>query len=134
MAAVERELERVEPIEPRAAWADDAEDAPVALPNGAACAAVLAAGLGSALYGLIVLLAESIEPFRQLMVLNSAVGPLSGKSTFGMLAWLVSWALLHMLWRGRQIEFQRVWQATLVLIAVGLVLTFPPFFMLFASE
>jgi hypothetical protein len=54
----------------------------VGYPNGAAAAAILPAGPGSALYGLIVLLGDSNEAFRNLMILNTAVGPLSGKSTF----------------------------------------------------
>jgi hypothetical protein len=111
------------------------ESAPeLTVPNGAACAAILAAGLGSALYGLIVLLAESNEAFRSLMILNTAVGPLSGKSTFGVLAWLAVWGVLHLLWRNKNLNFARVWTATLVLIGLSLVLTFPLFFMLFASE
>jgi hypothetical protein len=106
----------------------------MARPNGVAAAAILAAGLGSALYGLIVLLAESSEALKNLMILNTAVGPLSGKSTFGVLAWLVVWGVLHLLWRSKNVDFARVWTATLVLIGVSLVCTFPLFFMLFSAE
>jgi len=106
----------------------------LASPNGVAAAAILAAGLGSALYGLIVLLAESNEAFKDLMNLNTAVGPLSGKSTFGVLAWLVVWGVLHMRWRNKNVDFGRVWTATLVLIGISLVCTFPLFFMLFSAE
>ena len=104
------------------------------IPNGPAAAAILAAGIGSALYGLIVLLAESSEAFRQLMVLNSSVGPLSGKSTFGVLAWLAAWAGLHFAWRDRDVNFGRAWAVTLALVGIALVLTFPLFFGLFAAE
>ncbi|MER3487608.1 MAG: hypothetical protein C4307_02140 [Chloroflexota bacterium] len=37
-------------------------------------------------------------------------------------------------WRGKEVAFQQVWIATLVLVALGFLLTFPPFFGRFAAE
>lgn len=132
MAVLDHDLETFDALDRQAA--PQHAERHMAIPNGPAAAAVLATGAGSALYGIIVLLAESIESFKNAMVLSNTVGPLSGKSTFGVLAWLVVWGLLYALWRNRQVNFERVWLATLALVIVALVLTFPPFFMLFAID
>jgi hypothetical protein len=104
------------------------------LPNGPAAAAILASGIGSALYGVIVLLAESVPAVHDFTNLNSDVGPLSGKTTFGVLAWLIVWGALHALWRRKNVGFARVFTATLVLIGLALALTFPPVFLAFAID
>lgn len=41
---------------------------------------------------------------------------------------------LHLALRDREVDGRPAMAALLVLLAVGLVLTFPPFFQLFASE
>jgi hypothetical protein len=116
-------------------WREAAEAQPEAgLPNGPAAAAVLAAGIGSALYGLIVLLAEANVTVHDYMIINQDVGPLSGKTTFGMIAWLLVWVVLHLLWRNRNVAFARIFTITLVLLGVALLLTFPPFFLMFAVD
>jgi len=43
-----------------------------------------------------------------------------------MVAWLGVWAVIHWLWRERNIHFRRVAVATVVLVIVGLLGTFPP--------
>ena len=102
--------------------------------NGPAAAAVLAAGVGCAVLGLFTLLAEAIEPIHNFMELSSAVGPLSGKSTFAVLVWLIVWVGLHLWWRDQNVSFRAVYIVTLVLVGVGFVLTFPPVFLAFSYE
>ena len=102
--------------------------------NGPAAAAVLAAGVGCAVLGLFTLLAEAIEPIHNFMELSSAVGPLSGKSTFAVLVWLIVWVGLHLWWRDQNVSFRAVYVVTLVLVGVGFVLTFPPVFLAFSYE
>jgi len=104
------------------------------LPNGEASAAILASGIGCAIYGLIVLVSEAQHSVAEALILNSDVGPLSGKSTFGVIAWLVVWGALHMMWRQKRISFPPVYQATLALVGLSLLMTFPPFFLLFSGE
>ena len=58
--------------------------------------------------------------------LYAPVGGLSGRSTFAVLVWLVAWGALHARWRGRDVSGTRIVGWTLLLIAVGLVATFPP--------
>jgi fluoride ion exporter CrcB/FEX len=102
--------------------------------NGPTAAAVLAAGVGCAVLGLFTLLSEAIEPIHNFMELSSAVGPLSGKTTFAVLVWLVVWGGLHLWWRNRNVSFRAVYIVTLVLVGVGFVLTFPPVFLAFSYE
>lgn len=105
------------------------------LPNGAAAAAVLAAGIGSAALGLAVTLSESFMVVRNffripedVLHLSEGVGPLAGKTDFAILVWLATWAVLHFAWRAKQISFLKVYRGTMVLIAAGLLGTFPPVF------
>ena len=102
--------------------------------NGAAAASVLAAGIGSLALGFFTVVAEASEWAREVLNLYDPVGPLSGKTTFAVVVWLVAWVVLHLAWRSKQVNFGRVFAFTLVLIALGFIGTFPPFFEAFAHE
>src|SRR2546427_12812016 len=82
------------------------------LQNGPAAAAILAAGIGAAFMGIIVICESAIHPLSKALIFAKAVGPLSGKTTVAMVAWLGVWAVLHWLWRERHIRFQPVAVAT----------------------
>lgn len=92
--------------------------------NGAALAAFLSAGIGAFAMGFFVLANEA--GIFAAPALYGPAGGLSGRTTFATAAWLVAWFVLHRLWRERQLAPGRVNAATLVLIALGLVGTFPP--------
>lgn len=96
------------------------------LPDGPAAATILAAGIGAAFLGIMVTSAQASRPLSQLLTFSKAVGPLSGKTTVAMLMWLGVWALLHWRWRERHVPFRPVVVATVVLVIVGLLGTFPP--------
>jgi hypothetical protein len=104
-------------------------------PNGAAMAAILAAGVGVFVLGLLTTWAEASESFAQdVLKLDNDVGPLSGKTTFAVIAYVVSWVVLApVLWR-RSLPFNNVLIVAGLLIAAGFVGTFPEFFEQFASE
>lgn len=102
------------------------------LANGPAAAAVLAAGIGTVALGLLTTLAEAIGPLKQALNFYDPVGPLSGKTTIAVVVWLVAWAVLYGIWRSKNVDFGKVFTAALVLIALGLLGTFPPFYELFA--
>jgi len=55
-------------------------------------------------------------------------GPLTGKTGVGVIAWLVSWIVLHTLWKDEDVALVRVLVVTLVLLPLGLLLAFPPVF------
>ena len=62
--------------------------------NGAAAVALLAAGIGSAVFGINVILSELWEPFERAFNICDPVGPLSGQSTFAVVVWLARPTLL----------------------------------------
>lgn len=92
--------------------------------NGAALAAFLGSGIGAFAVGFFVILNETgifVAP-----TVYAPAGGVSGRTTFAVVLWLVAWGLLHSRWNGRQIDPRRVFAATLVLIGLGIVATFPP--------
>ena len=96
-------------------------------PNGPVAAAMLAAGIGASLFGLIVTIADKVAPFSTALNWYSPVGPLTGKVVLGVAIYLISWVVLHSLWRGKEVNFSQISRIALVLLAVGLLFTFPLF-------
>lgn len=99
------------------------------VPNGAPMAAVLASGIGSLALGAFVLLHAS--GLFSAPALYGPAGGVSGRTTFALVVWLVSWGILHRRWNDRSISAGGILAATLVLIAASLVATFPPLWALF---
>jgi len=103
-------------------------------PSGPAAAAIVAAGIGSLTMGVMVVLNDAngdinkFLDFSKNFGLGSGVGPLSGKVIISVIAFVVSWVALHLLWRGKAIDFNRAFVATLVLFLLGFAMTFPPVF------
>jgi hypothetical protein len=96
--------------------------------DGAAAAAVLAAAVGIFVLGLVTSLAEALTDFKDWLRWDDAVGPLSGKSSLGLIAWLAVWPPLHLLlYRRDGVLLAAVIVAALLIIA-GSVLMFPPLF------
>ena len=95
-------------------------------PNGPGAAAVLAAGIGCFSMGLATVVADEVGPLARLLTLYRPTGPLSGVSTLSILIWLAAWGFLHYFWGGRQVDLRRWAMLALVLLAVGILLTFPP--------
>jgi hypothetical protein len=102
-------------------------------PEGPIAAAIIAGGVGAATLGVATTLAEASEGIRSWLQWRDAVGPLSGKVLVAVLVWLVAWAVLHVALRRRPYETRRALVISLVLIAVGVVGTFPIFFQLFGQ-
>jgi len=104
------------------------------MPNGAAIAAILAAAIGCAVLGLIIPLAEAIIPLKNALNWWNPGGPLVGKTSVSVIAYFVSWFVLHRMWKDRDIEFATIWKVSLVLLAIGFIGTFPLFFELFTAH
>ena len=98
------------------------------LTNGPAAAAILASGIGCLALGLLTTLAQALAPVREALNFYNPTGPMSGKTILATMVWLVAWALLHFLWRSEQVDFGKIFMVTLVMIAIGLLGTFPLFF------
>jgi hypothetical protein len=103
-------------------------------PEGPISAAIIAAGIGATALGVVTTLAEANESFKDWLAWSDDVGPLSGKTILAVAAWLVSWAVLHLLLRNKAYETRRALAIGLILIALGLVGTFPTFFEAFAPD
>jgi hypothetical protein len=103
-------------------------------PSGPAAAAILAACLSAAWLGLIIPISEAIVPLKNALNWYNPVGPLSGKTTTMVVVYLLTWAVLHAQWRNREVEFSKVWRWSLVLLGIGLLGSFPPFYEMFTAH
>lgn len=106
---------------------------PTTAANGAAAAAILAAGVGVLALGALVLFGEASHTLGQMLNWYAPVGSLAGKSTVATAVYLLAWLLLHTRWRHQTVDAGRILTATAYLIASALLLTFPPFYTLFAD-
>jgi hypothetical protein len=93
-------------------------------PNGAAWAAYLAAGIGAFAVGFFVILNETGT--YSAPALYGPAGGVSGRTTFAIAVWLVAWAVLHASWKGHEIQPSRALLATVILVVLGILGTFPP--------
>lgn len=103
-------------------------------PFGPVAAVFVAAGIGAVVLGIATTLAEASEDIKSALEWSKSVGPLMGKTIVSVIAFAVSWVILHTIWRDRNLDPRRVFAWTAVLVAVGVLLTFPTFFQLFAPE
>lgn len=102
-------------------------------PEGPIAAAIIAGGVGAAALGVVTTLAEASTGVKDWLQWSDRVGPLSGKTILAVVVWLVAWAVLHVALRSRPYETRRALVVSLVLIALGVLGTFPMFFQLFGE-
>lgn len=128
---VESEQMRIIATETPAA---EAAEVPLALPDGPLAAVLLAAGIGAFALGLLTTLAEASAGFRDRLVLNAGVGPLSGKTVWATVIFFIAWAMLAARLRHRDGLLRSATIAFVVLTALGLLGTFPLVFQAFAPD
>ena len=92
--------------------------------NGSAMAAFLGGGIGAFAMGVVVILNEA--GVFAAPALYAPAGGVSGRTTVATIVWLMAWAILHNRWKAREIAPGRVGALTLILIAAGVLGTFPP--------
>jgi hypothetical protein len=102
-------------------------------PSGPAAAAILAAGIGCFAMGLVTTLAAGFSALSNAIAFVKPVGPLSGKSDIAIAAYFVAWLVLYGLWRKRHVNIGPVGTATLILVGLGIIGTFPTFYDLFVG-
>jgi hypothetical protein len=107
--------------------ADERTMEAASLPNGPAAAALFSAGLGCALLGILSFAADAWKGVATLLTFYRPTGPLSGVTTLAIVVWLMAWVILAARWRSKTLNISKMNAATFVLIAIGLLLTFPPF-------
>jgi hypothetical protein len=98
-------------------------------PNGAAVAAILAAGIGAFAMGFVVIL--NAAGIFSAPTLYGPAGGVTGRTTLAVLIWLASWAVLHHRWKAREVAHTGAFALTFALIGLGLLLTFPPVWSIF---
>jgi hypothetical protein len=101
-------------------------------PEGPISAAIIAGGIGALALGVFTTLAEASEKIKGWLDLKSTVGPLSGKTIFAVVVWLVAWVVLHGTMKNTRYETKRAFTIAMVLLALGVLGTFPTFFQAFA--
>jgi hypothetical protein len=106
-------------------------DAEAGRPSGPAAAVVLAAGLGCFVLGLLSVLAAASGSILDALTLSERVGEVSGISVAAASVFFATWAAFTLAWRNADPPLLRIAAASGVLIALGLLGTFPPFFNLF---
>jgi hypothetical protein len=100
-------------------------------PSGPAAALILAGGIGIFCMGLVTTLGEASTGIADALQWNDRVGPLSGKTLITVIVFAVAWALLTALWRSAKQPLRSITIASAVLIALGLLGSFPTFFQAF---
>jgi len=96
--------------------------------NGLVAAAMLAAGIGCFFLGLTTSLAQGSKVIGGMLNFYNPVGPLGGKTIVAVVVWLIAWGVLASKWKDRSADFGKIYKVTLILVGLGLLGTFPPFF------
>jgi hypothetical protein len=104
------------------------ESLEIAHPSGPAAAVVVAAGLASFVLGLFSVLTAASGSVSSALTLSERVGDISGVTTAAAVTFAATWAVLGIAWRHADPPLARVATTAAVLIALGLLGTFPPFF------
>lgn len=97
------------------------------VPNGSGGAAILAAGIGCAGIGILAFAGDASNAIGSLLNFYNPTGTLSGVTTVAIIVWLVAWFALNRVWRGRTVSMTLVNVLAFAGLAVGFLLTFPPF-------
>jgi hypothetical protein len=96
-------------------------------------AAMIASGIGSLVLGIAIVLAEVNAGAKSFLTWSAAAGPLSGKTSVAVIAFFGSWVLLHYALKRYPLTLTRSFVITLVLVVLGLLLSYPPIFESFAG-
>lgn len=103
-------------------------------PAGPVAAVLLAAGIGALVLAIMTVWAAASEGFADSLAYSDRVGPLSGKTIWAVVAFLVSWGVLSFTFRRRSPDLHKATFVALVLLGLGYLGTFAPFFQLFEPE
>ena len=95
--------------------------------NGPAAAAIVSAGAASCALGILAVIADGSKPAARWLSFYRPSGPLSGVTTVTIILWLAIWFVLAKRWRTQNVNLARTNALAYVLLACGLLLTFPPF-------
>ena len=77
-------------------------------PFGPVAAAFLASGIGAVVLGILTTLAEASEGIKSALEWSKSVGPLMGKTIIAVIAFAVSWVILHVAFRDKDFAVLQV--------------------------
>jgi hypothetical protein len=124
----------VEATHPPAPAATERPVGDVEKPAGPVAAVLLAAGIGALVLAILTVWAEASVGFKDSLAYSDRVGPLSGKTIWATGAFFVSWGALTVGLRGRRVDLMKATIVSLVLLRLGYLGTFSPFFRIFEAE
>lgn len=101
--------------------------------DGMAAAALLAAGIGALVLGFFTTLNEMSTSVHDFLEFSTDVGPLSGKTILAAIGYFGSLLVLAFVMRGREFALRSITIATIALLALGFLGTFPTFFQAFVD-
>lgn len=106
--------------------AEGAQRSSEAVPNGPAAAAILSASVGCCSLGILAVVADASKAAGRWLTFYTPSGPLSGVTTVAIVLWLLSWFVLSRRWRSKDVNLSRTNALAFLLLAISLLLTFPP--------
>ena len=104
-------------------------------PAGAAVAAMLSIGIGALAMAIVVGLSDASAAFNNGFVHSvgkawvpgaQGIGPYSGKFTFFLVGWLLSWGIGHLALKNRDLDLGKWAVVSFALISLGILLIWPP--------
>jgi hypothetical protein len=95
-------------------------------PNGPVAAAILSCALGCFSLGALAVAADGSKSLAAALNFYNPSGPLAGVTTVAIALWLISWAALATHWKSKTVAFGKITIASFTLLALSLLLTFPP--------
>jgi hypothetical protein len=87
---------------------------------------MLAAAIGSFVLAVIAFAGDKSVPIKDSLNFYQPTGPLSGVTTVAIIVWFLVWGFLEWRWGNRAVAISRIHRVSLALLALSILLTFPP--------
>ena len=104
------------------------EELPLKFPTGAIVASLLAPWIGLMTLAIVNIAADVNSGFKTWITLHQGIGPYSGKELLLFITWFVSWPILHVVMRRRELNLKKWFGSFMVGMLVATVLMWPPVF------
>ena len=97
-------------------------------PTGGLFAALFAAWIGLITLALVNVVSDIDAGFKTWLTLHSGIGPYSGKELLLLVAWFLSWPVLHVVLRRRELDVKLWFGVFLGGMLIATALMWPPVF------
>jgi hypothetical protein len=94
--------------------------------DSAVSAVFLAAGIASAVFGVLVIATEVNASWNKMLTFMPSIGPLSGEAVLSILVFAIGWPTLFAIFRVRAVKLNVAFVISMILTVVGFILTYPP--------